>query len=88
MNVKVTEHFNKDIAKLRDKKVILAAKVILQKIETCNSLYEIPSLKKMEGTQKYFRIRVGDYRMGIFFDNKIIYITRFLHRKEIYRYFP
>ncbi len=57
-------------------------------MEAAKSLSEIPNLKKMEGTQQYFRIRIGDHRMGIFFDRQTIYISRFLHRKDIYRYFP
>jgi mRNA interferase RelE/StbE len=51
-------------------------------------LSEVNNLKKMEGTTNYFRVRVGDYRIGIFFNNNTVIVSRFLHRKEIYRYFP
>jgi mRNA interferase RelE/StbE len=33
-------------------------------------------------------LRISDYRMGIFVENNTVIIVRFLHRKEIYRYFP
>lgn len=88
MVVVVTNYFNKDISKLRDKKLISNLKSVLQKIETAKTFSEITNLKKMEGTNNYFRIRIGDYRLGIFTDRNTIYIVRFLHRKEIYRYFP
>lgn len=88
MIVKVTPHFNKDLSKLSDKKLIQSIKTILQKLEMANSLTEIPALKKMEGATKHFRIRIGNFRMGIYFDDNTVYIARFLHRKEIYRYFP
>jgi mRNA interferase RelE/StbE len=88
MHVEVTHQFNKDISKLRDKKLLLAIKAALQSIESAGKLSDIPNLKKMEGSARYFRIRIGNYRMGIYFNNNTIFVARFLHRKEIYRYFP
>jgi mRNA interferase RelE/StbE len=88
MRVEVTRPFNKDISKLRDKKLLLSLRSALQQIESAKSLSDIHNLKKMEGSAHYFRIRIGDYRMGIYFDKNTVYISRFLHRKEIYRYFP
>ena len=42
----------------------------------------------MKGYDTFYRIRLGDYRMGIdVLDNEVI-IARLLHRKDIYRYFP
>jgi len=36
----------------------------------------------------YYRIRLGNYKMGItIIENQVTFI-RFLHRKEIYKYFP
>ena len=46
MLVEVTSNFNKDIAKLQDKKLLLAIKTALQHIEAADSLTEIPNLKK------------------------------------------
>jgi len=88
MLVEVTANFNKDISKLRDRKLLIAIKAALQHIESASTLEEIPHLKKMQGASSYFRIRIGDYRMGIHADNNKVTIARFLHRKEIYRYFP
>jgi mRNA interferase RelE/StbE len=88
MRVEVTRQFNKDISKLKDKKLLLAIKSALQQIESAGTLAEIHNLKKMEGTSHHFRIRIGDYRMGIYFDKNTVSVSRFLHRKEIYRYFP
>ncbi len=88
MVVVVTSNFNKDISKLRDKKLIVSVKSVLQNIESAKTFAHIPNLKKMEGTINYFRIRIGDYRMGIFAERNTIYVARLLHRKDIYRYFP
>ena len=88
MVVEVTSDFNKDIRKLRDKKLLLAIKTALQQMESAHSITDIPKLKNLQGTANYFRLRIGDYRMGIFVSNNVVTISRFLHRKEIYRYFP
>ena len=88
MLIEVTSNFNKDISKLQDKKLLLAIKTALQHIEHAHTLSEIPHLKKIEGTSNYFRLRISDYRMGIYVDNNKVTIARFLHRKDIYRYFP
>lgn len=43
----------------------------------------------MQGFQSYYRVRIGDYRVGfeILPDESILFIL-VAHRKEIYRYFP
>ena len=44
----------------------------------------------LEGHKGYYKIRVGDYRIGVRldFNGKIIQFDRVRHRKDIYRYFP
>ena len=88
MRIEVTEQFNRDISKLKDKKLAASVKKALRKIESASSLSAIAQLKKIEGSKNHFRLRISDYRIGLYFDNNIIYAARFLHRKEIYRYFP
>ncbi|MGL4377778.1 MAG: type II toxin-antitoxin system RelE family toxin [Microcoleaceae cyanobacterium] len=42
----------------------------------------------MKGDDNAYRLRVGDYRIGFYFDDETITFVRVLHRKDIYRYFP
>ena len=44
--------------------------------------------KKLVGAKDYYRIRVGDYRIGFKIDGSTVIFMRALHRKEIYKYFP
>jgi len=37
---------------------------------------------------KYFRIRIGEYRLGLKEERGMLILLRFMHRKEIYKYFP
>jgi len=53
-----------------------------------SSLQDIPKIKKLAGFKTAFRIRTGSYRIGILYENNIIYFVAFAHRKDIYKQFP
>jgi mRNA interferase RelE/StbE len=57
-------------------------------LETINTLEEIPDIKAMRGYAGRYRIRIGDYRIGIEVNGDVIEVMRVLHRREFYRYFP
>jgi hypothetical protein len=48
----------------------------------------VANLKKLSGGGPYFRIRLGDYRIGMRVEEDVVTFVRVLPRKDIYRYFP
>ena len=88
MVVKFEKIFTKDLSKINNKKLAKEVKSVIESLENASSLREIKNLRKMKGDATAFRIRIGDYRIGFFFTANQIELTRFLHRNEIYRYFP
>lgn len=88
MKTAYRESFNRDLQRLNDKKVNDKVKSIISGVEKAANLSEIRNCRKMEGHPFAFRIRIGDYRLGFFFENDTVEFARFLHRKEAYRYFP
>ena len=42
----------------------------------------------MAGEETYYRIRIGEYRLGLAVEGDEVTLLRFLHRSEIYRFFP
>lgn len=52
------------------------------------TLLNLTSVKKLKGYDAFYRIRVGDYRLGFAISGNTIVLVRFLHRKEMYRFFP
>ena len=62
-------------------------KVIID-VEKAGTLSQIKNLKKLKGQTKYFRIRLGDYRIGLYIENQVIEFTTIDHRKDIYKHFP
>lgn len=57
-------------------------------VESAESLREISQLKKLKGYKQYYRIRIGDYRIGIKIEADIVIFVDIDHRKNLYRIFP
>ncbi|QLE58734.1 type II toxin-antitoxin system RelE/ParE family toxin [Nostoc sp. TCL26-01] len=88
MKVEFRKSFEKDLAKIQDEDLLLRIKTVIEQVETAESLLEISNIKKLKADGNYYRIRVGDYRIGFAEDENMITFVRVLHGKEIYRYFP
>ena len=80
--------FLHDIRKINDAKLKLRIARAIQSIEKAASLNEIKNLGKMKGHSSAYRIRVGEYRIGLFKEKEVIKLVRILHRKDIYTFFP
>ncbi len=88
MKVKFEAKFAKDLRTIREQKMLSKVQEIIGECKSASSLSELNHVKKMQGYERFYRIRLGDYRIGIeFVDGELIF-TRFLHRKEVYKYFP
>lgn len=88
MKVEFLKKFSKDIDDVDSKSIKQNLLHIIELMESVDSLNEIPNTKKLKGHKSAYRTRVGDYRLGFFFENAIIQIARFVHRKDIYKIFP
>jgi mRNA interferase RelE/StbE len=80
--------FLKDAQRLKERALALRVKDTIEAIERAENLSEIANLKPLTGFTGYYRVRVGDYRVGLRVDGDTIVLIRLLHRKEIYRFFP
>jgi mRNA interferase RelE/StbE len=87
MKYEIRESFVKDSLKLPAKiqNDIAAA---IHKIEKAGKISELPSCKKLQGYKTAYRIRIGNYRIGFFYEKNTIELVRVLDRKNMYRYFP
>lgn len=88
MILKIDQSFVKDTKKIKDKKLIAEILKCIEEIKTVDRLDEISGIKKLTGHKNYYRIRTGDYRIGIFLNQNEVELIRFLHRKDIYKFFP
>ena len=88
MDVKYTKRFNKEISKITDKKLGQSVDDAIENVKKAKSILEIKNLKKLKGYNNSFRIEVYNYRIGIYIEKNIVEFARFMHRKDIYKYFP
>jgi mRNA interferase RelE/StbE len=80
--------FLRDIKKLRDRRVQSAVEKAIDSVERANSIDQINSIKRLSGHSHYYRIRIGDWRIGLKIEAETAIFVRCLHRREMYRYFP
>ena len=82
------ESFARDLKGVREKKLLNRVSEAIETIENADSLSVLLNLKKLKGEKNYFRLKVGNYRIGIVVESDTVVFVRFLARKDIYRYFP
>lgn len=87
MNVAIRKTFEKDALKLPHIAQHKLAGIIAE-LHAAKTLSEINNCKKLSGYKNAFRIRLGDYRIGFFYENDTIELVRILARRELYRFFP
>lgn len=88
MKTSFARTFSRDLRRIRDKAVLNRVRPIIEYYDRVESLSEARQLKKLKGEDNYYRIRVGDFRIGVIIEDDEITFVRFLHRKDLYRYFP
>lgn len=88
MKTAFTSSFLRDVRKLPDDGVREQVRDAILVVEAAPDLRSVPNLKKLSGGGPYYRIRLGDYRLGIRFEEDVVTFVRVLPRKDIYCYFP
>ena len=80
--------FLKDIKKIKDPKTARKIEELISNLKQAASLEDVSNVKKMKGYSVAYRIKSGNYIMGIYKDLEHIELARFLKRENIYKVFP
>ena len=89
MQVKYRQLFLKDLKKLKKQAIYKRIfELAFETIPLANNLELLSNIKAMKGYSNRYRIRIGDYRIGIEVQGDKVEMMRILHRREFYRYFP
>jgi mRNA interferase RelE/StbE len=89
MIVEFDKSFLKSLAKIHDRRMLRRIERKIIEFEKTAKLEEIPNIKKLTGYKFYFRVRIGEYRIGFEQINKeTIRLIIVASRKDIYRKFP
>ncbi len=80
--------FVKDISKIKQQRLKKQVENTILSIKKEANLDQIPNLIKMKNHDTAYRMRIGKYRMGFFYEDGVINIARFVKREDIYDVFP
>ncbi len=88
MEIRYRTSFGRDLRRERNSDLRRRVERIVEQLQRAPSVASVPSLASMRGYANHYRIRVGDYRLGIIVDDDTVILVRLLHRRDIYRHFP
>ena len=88
MNLEFKASFVRDLKKIKDEKLKGRVQEVIEAFEQAHSLQEIENVKKLKGNDRYYRVRIGDYRIGLAVEEDVVTFVRILQRKDVYRDFP
>lgn len=88
MKTQFRASFGRDIKRIHDAAVLAGIRQAILALEAAISWNDVPAIKKIKGTNDAFRIRVDDYRIGLYVEHDTAELVRVLRRRDIYRKFP
>ena len=89
MQVEYRQLFLKDLKKLKKQPVYQRVfNLAFEILPNAKDLQQVSNVKVLKGSPNRYRIRIGNYRVGIEVSEEKIEMMRVLHRREFYRYFP
>lgn len=92
MEITLTKSFSKELKKCPNY-IQKQAFEVLEIAEKSSNIYDIPGCEEMKGKQNkgFYKIRVGDWRIGLKYINGQIHILHFItisSRDDVYKHFP
>jgi mRNA interferase RelE/StbE len=88
MNVTFSKRFSKQLDAIEDDSLRMQVAKTVKDVITANNIQDIPRLKKIRSHSSAYRIRIGNYRAGLFIEQGNVLFAVLEHRKDIYKRFP
>jgi mRNA interferase RelE/StbE len=88
MEIYITRTFQKEVRSL-SAPIQVRVFAIINSVRDAENLNDIPNIKSMAGHHDFYRIRLGDFRIGVFkrLDN-VVEFQRVGTRGQFYKRFP
>jgi mRNA interferase RelE/StbE len=88
MKTAFRKSFTRDLRNIKNQRVLRNVREAIEQVEAAARLNDISNLKKISGAANLFRIRIGEYRIGLAVEKQTVEFVRCLHRRDLYRFFP
>ena len=87
MRVELTKRFAKELDKL-PRKIQLKVVEVLENLDEADSLSDIEDFKALSGYNNFYRIKLGQYRIGLFLNGETFLVERIGVRGDFYKSYP
>lgn len=88
MKVEYRSSFLKDIKKIQSKNTLNLIKSVIENCKSASNIGEINHCEALQSRGKFFKLKYGQYRFGVFIDNGIVEFLKFGTRQNFYDDFP
>ncbi len=88
MQIEFTRKFGKQVEKCKDYAIRSRLNKTIDIILVAERFSDIRNIKKIKGQNTFYRLKIGDYRIGLIYKGNMVIFAAFDHRSDIYKYFP
>ncbi len=88
MKIEFGKKFLKQLAEVPSQTRTKIEHFVFEDLAAAASFFELGKIEKMQGYDGFYKVRFGDYRLGLFVKQDVILVKTVMHRKEIYKFFP
>jgi mRNA interferase RelE/StbE len=88
VKIEYRKKFLKELSKIHIGERLRIENFVFKELPKANSIFEMGKIEQLKGYPSCYKIRFGQYRIGLRIKNDKVVLERVLHRKDIYRYFP
>jgi len=88
MKVEYRSSFIKDIKKLKSKHTVNLIQTVIDNCEKASIITDIKNCEPLHSSGKFFKIKYGQYRFGVFIDSGTVEFLKFGTRQNFYKDFP
>ncbi|MGZ4969436.1 MAG: type II toxin-antitoxin system RelE family toxin [Methylobacter sp.] len=88
MKVEYSKKFLKELAAVPSDIRSKIENFVFDELVSTTSIYEMGKVEKMKGYDGFYKVRFGNYRLGLILKNETITVKTVMHRREIYKFFP
>ncbi|MEX2167931.1 MAG: type II toxin-antitoxin system RelE/ParE family toxin [Pirellulales bacterium] len=88
MKVTFRTNFARDVKRIRKQGIKTRVQQAIDDVKQAVRWTDIPHIKKLADSPDAYRIRVGNYRIGVRIVGDTVDFVRVLARSDIYRRFP
>ncbi len=88
MELRYKRRFERDLRRLRDANLLARVERVIADVHAACEIADVRGIAALQGSAVHYRIRIGDYRLGIEIGDGAPILVRFRHRRDFYQGFP